>query len=260
MANVFGYNGQVAALRGSPVEARLGSFKARIYSENHYRLTQVFLTVISSIYSFFVVTIARYDRAKIEAFNICYLNDFRLKRAFDVNSWEEIPLEGDLAVGALKIYRTTYKIIDSKGEEKEIPAIACNLQLNADRRDDQQECFTAEAQFFLYNGINFRGRMMPKEGIPFEENYWTQDLQLPDRFTMIDSVRDDGATYHMLQTVDDDHPKLPGAPVTSYTIGSSNYLITDEMIEWLSTLSGGFKSLADQDHDSLMTLQVLRKG
>lgn len=259
MAVIFRYGVQVLELHCSPLERRVGKFKAGIETSNHYRVTTSILSAVAWIFNFLAIVISRCDKAKIEKYRICYLNDCKLRSALGVGNWDEIPLERSLDAKAFRVYRTTYNIINSKGEEKDVLAIAFQIRIIDDpHSEDVQDKVIKTGLLILYNGANYRGSL-PETEVRDETSLWSYELCLPNHY-ITDRRIDENHVKHMLQKFDKKHKPAEEErkPLLLSTIGSCTAKITDRAIAWFAALKRGELVLADEQNGSEASFQLVR--
>lgn len=261
----FGYAAHVASLRGEHLlESRVGSYKANIELTNHNGIIKIVMHVVAFIFELYAVYWVKCSRAEIEKHTVWCYNDCVMQRVFHVNNWEEIPLQNDVAAGALHIYRRNYAIEKAEEREEIIPAIAIEISLKDDsskKSYEGHECKDkiSDALLIIYTGINeplFGERIL-------ENSYWRCDLKLPSAISFItpDSGDPDDseklqAVYHYLEyaTKNVDQPDL----VTDFPLDAS-YRIIIPALQFLGNLLKGEETFADADRGSEMSYTVKRK-
>lgn len=60
---------------------------------DHYRITQKVLNVVASVFAFLIRVLAFCNGTAIFKHTTCYFNDYILRRAFDVETWDDIPYD-----------------------------------------------------------------------------------------------------------------------------------------------------------------------
>lgn len=240
MTSSFGYYAQVANSGGSRVESYVAALQGKLEVKNYSVITKKILQVVTAVFVFFAKAILRYDSYNIDRYKTCFVNDYKIRGALGFKSWDDVPLEGNLAAGARRIYRTTYTVVGANNERKEVSAIAYDVHI------ENSGVTTDKARFLLYTGENyFFGKHVPQQEEPFQGLSWNLDFQLPQNMSLVEESQDGSVIRKLVEKQTEAiDPFVP--PVFNWNVvdlvvlqNPANNIannITPKKLEWLHDL------------------------